>query len=138
MDGGGSEKVEGATEGAYTPHSSPNGKHISYIDVSKTPARLAVLRTDNGTVRYFNAVAHAQLYAGAIWTPNSRSIAYFAGDSVATNVWTQAIDGGRPKQLTNFTSGRIYRIAYSSDGKRLYLARGFSINDAFLVRGFAD
>jgi Tol biopolymer transport system component len=137
IDGGESSRVEGAGVGAFTPHFSPNGKYISYVDNSSMPIRLVVWETDNGNCRYFDVVEFAALYAGAIWTPDGRSLAYFAGDNKAMNVWTQPIEGGPPQQLTDFTTGRIHRIAYSADGKRLYLARGFTVNDALLAKGFA-
>jgi Tol biopolymer transport system component len=96
------------------------------------------LRRDDKTKRFFNVVQSAHLNVGAIWTPDGKSLAYIADNGKEGNVWIQPIKGGRPRQLTDFTSGWIYRIAYSADGKRLYLARGFAVNDALLVSGFAE
>ena len=38
--------------------------------------------------------------------------------------------------LTDFGSGDIYNYNFSSDGKRLYLARGYSTRNAVLIRNF--
>jgi len=138
IDGGEPLPLEGITVGAGTPHHSPDGKYMSYIDTSVNPSRLAVLRADDATVRFYDAVDSGLLNVGAIWTPDSRSLAYIAFNGKAANVWIQPIDGGPPRQFTDFTAGRIYRIAFSSDGKRLYLARGYAVNDAILIKGFTD
>jgi Tol biopolymer transport system component len=37
---------------------------------------------------------------------------------------TITVDGGAPKQLTNFTSNRIYSFDFSPDGKQIICARG--------------
>jgi len=50
-----------------------------------------------------------------------------------SNIWSQPVDGGEPKPLTDFTSGSIYHFAYSLDGTRLFLARGQQIRDAVLI-----
>jgi Tol biopolymer transport system component len=138
IDGGESQSVEGIKDGAYTPHSSPDGQYISFVDTSSFPQRLGLWRATDAALRFFDVVKAAQLHVGAIWTPDGKSLAYFADDGKTSNVWIQPIDGGPPRQLTDFTSGWIYRIAYAADGKRLYLARGFAVNDALLVRGFAE
>ena len=80
----------------------------------------------------------AQLNAGAVWTPDSRSLAYIAFAAKTANVWLQPVNGGPPRQLTNFAGGRIHRIAYSIGGTRLYLARGYAVNDAILIKGFVN
>jgi hypothetical protein len=48
----------------------------------------------------------------------------------------QPLDGGPPRQLTDFPNGDVYNFAYSPDGSKLYLARGFQIRDAILISGF--
>jgi Tol biopolymer transport system component/DNA-binding winged helix-turn-helix (wHTH) protein len=138
IDGGEPVPVEGATLGAYTPHHSPDGKFISYIDATVTPSRLAVMGVGEPKPRFYEVSNGSQLNVGAIWTPDSKALAYIVSSEKVSNVWIQPIDGGPPHQLTDFTSGRIHRIAFSADGNRLYLARGYGVNDVLLVKGFAD
>ena len=52
------------------------------------------------------------------------------------NVWERPIAGGAAKQLTKFTSGRIYSLDYTPDGKRLFLAKGQRTGDMVLIRNF--
>jgi hypothetical protein len=55
-----------------------------------------------------------------------------------SNIWSQPIEGGPPKHLTNFKSDLIFRFALSPDGRRLVLARGIQTRDVVLIRGFTD
>ncbi len=139
VKGGEPVPVEGATPGLIHPHYSRDGKHISLIDVSRAPIRLAVLATDGQSdPRFFEASPNAVLNVGAVWTPDGESLAYIVFGRKASNIWLRPVNGGAPHQLTNFTSGHIYRIAYSSDGRKIYLARGHPTNKALLIKGFAD
>jgi hypothetical protein len=47
----------------------------------------------------------------------------------------QTLDGKQPRPLTDFQNGAVYNFAYSHDGSKLYLARGFQIHDAILISG---
>jgi Tol biopolymer transport system component len=51
----------------------------------------------------------------------------------AANVWEQSIAGGEPRQLTRFTSGRIFNFDWSGDGKRLVMTRGSISRDVVLL-----
>ena len=46
------------------------------------------------------------------------------------------VDGGPPKQLTNFTSDQIFGFDISRDGKQLALARGTQASDVVLISDF--
>jgi Tol biopolymer transport system component len=50
------------------------------------------------------------------------------------NLYVQPLDGGVPRQLTNFTSLKIYAYQWSVDGKRLALVRGDSPSDLVLIK----
>ncbi|MGB7437285.1 MAG: hypothetical protein WBR26_07280 [Candidatus Acidiferrum sp.] len=52
------------------------------------------------------------------------------------NVWLQPLQGGKPRQLTNFSSDRIYSFDWSPDGKQLVVARGNSSSDVVLISNF--
>jgi hypothetical protein len=53
-----------------------------------------------------------------------------------SNLWAQSIDGSPPKQLTNFTTDRIFGFAFSRDGKQLALSRGTQASDVVLISDF--
>ena len=67
------------------------------------------------------------------WTPDGRSIAYV--DINGSNIWSQPLDGGPPRQITHFSDRQIASFAWSRDGKRLAVARTTTTNDIVLLRG---
>jgi Tol biopolymer transport system component len=68
------------------------------------------------------------------WTASGDALTYVRTKDGVSNLWSQTINGGPAKQITNFTSGLIWRHAWSCDGKYLALARGnFSIDAIMLT-----
>ncbi len=67
------------------------------------------------------------------WTPDGRSIAYV--DTNGSNIWSQPLDGGPPRQITHFSDRRVASFAWSRDGKRLAVARTTTTNDIVLLKG---
>jgi Tol biopolymer transport system component len=137
IDGGDFEALPGVSGGTQVAHYSPDGKLISYVDEAEVPPKLRVIATDGTPVRTFDVEPDSVLNVGAMWTPDSRSLAYIVYKNKVSNIWLQPLDrGARRRRLTDFTSGHIYRIAYSADGKKIYLARGHAKNGALLIKGF--
>jgi eukaryotic-like serine/threonine-protein kinase len=65
------------------------------------------------------------------WMPDNRSIAYPDLRSGVPNLWTQDLLGNAPaRQLTHFSSGKIWGCAFSVDGKLIALAHGSRQSDA--------
>ena len=50
-----------------------------------------------------------------------------------TNIWSQSLDGGPPKQITDFKDLLMTGFAWSRDGKQLACTRGSLLRDAILV-----
>jgi Tol biopolymer transport system component len=50
------------------------------------------------------------------------------------NLWLQPLDGRPGRELTNFTSLKIYSYQWSPDGKSLALVRGDSPSDLVLIQ----
>ena len=67
-----------------------------------------------------------------VWSPDGRSITYGRSDGGVGNVWAMPLDGGKPVQVTHFTSGIISRFAWSPDGKQLLVSRGTPSSDVVL------
>ncbi len=67
------------------------------------------------------------------WTADG--ITYGKASGGASNIWSQPLAGGPPRQLTRFTSERIIRYAWSRDGRSLIYAQGAVNNDVVLIRG---
>jgi Tol biopolymer transport system component len=53
-----------------------------------------------------------------------------------SNIWQQAVAGGPPARLTDFNADRIFRLAWSRDGRRLVFERGTENTDATLITDF--
>ena len=66
------------------------------------------------------------------WTAAGDALTFVRTKDGVSNLWSQPINGGPAKQITNFTSGLIWRHAWSRDGKYLALARGTFSIDAVL------
>lgn len=52
------------------------------------------------------------------------------------NLRLQPINGCEARPLTDFTGGDIYNFAFSDDGAKLFVARGYSIRNAVLISNF--
>jgi Tol biopolymer transport system component len=73
-------------------------------------------------------------YALIRWSPDSRAISYIVTRRGVSNLWRSPIDGGAPARLTHFTADRIFRFAWSRDGKSLACERGLTIGDVVLIK----
>jgi Tol biopolymer transport system component len=67
------------------------------------------------------------------WTPDGRAMAYIVTEDGVSNIWSQPLSGGKPKQLTDFKTQNIANFAWSRDGKYLALSRGGSNGDVVLI-----
>jgi Tol biopolymer transport system component len=70
------------------------------------------------------------------WTPDGSGLAFVVTRGGVSNLWVQPVAGGAPSPLTDFKTDRIFNFAWSRDGRRLALARGWSSGDVVLIRNF--
>src|SRR6202451_4589650 len=74
-------------------------------------------------------------HEGALrFTPDGKGFVYPLRDKGVANSYMQPLDGSPGRQLTNFTSLKIYSYQWSPDGKNLALVRGDSPSDLVLIR----
>lgn len=66
-------------------------------------------------------------------TMDLREFEYLLTNGDITNIWEQPLAGGPPKQITKFTSGRIFDFNWTADGKQLLLSRGEVTSDVVLL-----
>jgi len=71
---------------------------------------------------------------GFVFAPDGKSIVYTVREKNVDNLWAQPLDGSAYRQLTHFTSERIYGFAFSRDGARIAFERGHQESDAILLR----
>jgi hypothetical protein len=74
--------------------------------------------------------------AGLRWTPDARALTDIDTINGVSNIWSLPLDGGPPKQLTDFKTDQIFLFDFSRDGKQLALSRGTQTSDVILIRDF--
>jgi len=129
VSGGASVKVNDAIWANATP--SPDGKFLAITSFEeKTGWGEIVVPIEGG-----EPVKVAQLNATRLqWTPDSKFIVYVDSKNGVSNLWSQLVKGGPPRQITNFATGLIFDFAISSDGKKVILARGSVNSDVILIK----
>jgi DNA-binding winged helix-turn-helix (wHTH) protein/Tol biopolymer transport system component len=120
-----------------TMRTSPDGQFLAFpFDVYvPTPAlKLAVISIKRGRIeKTFDAPPGVFREACLRWSPDGKALQYLLTQGDVTNIWEQPLAGGRPKQITNFTSGSIFDFNWSQDGKRLFMSRGEVSSDVVLL-----
>jgi serine/threonine protein kinase len=115
---------------------SLDGRHLAFATPRKDGrVFLLTISADSGAVESetdvpptFDQTSHA-----ASWLPDNRSLAVSDLRSGYPNLWALTVLGSAPaKQLTHFTSGAIWNITVSPDGKSVVLARGINQADVVL------
>ena len=112
---------------------SPDGQQIAYptLDDGNQPATGVCDVATCTSPRIVARLTRPRFMA------DGRAIAYLDA-ATQTNIWIQPLDGGAPRQLTHFADDgkTIWDYAWSSDGKRLAVARGAITNNIVMLRGF--
>ncbi len=68
-----------------------------------------------------------------MWTADSRSVIYVDTQGGVSNLWSQPVDGGPPRQLTDFNTDQIFWFDYSPILHKFALARGTQTSDVVLI-----
>ena len=139
IEGGESIKL---TEKAFRmPKISPDGKYIAgyFPDAnpdSKIPKKmkLTILSAQDGSLVKQFSVPINDLERPLAWTPNSEAITFWRKEKGVANFWQQSLNSETPKQLTDWQTDEIFRMAYSKDGKYFAFERGNLIDDIILIQ----
>lgn len=130
IDGG--EPVQLTDKYSQAPVVSPDGKQIAcyYWDEQlETKYLTAIFSIDGGApVKTFDLPTPI-----VRWASDGRALTYIDTRDGASNIWSQPLAGGPPRQLTNWKSDRIFNFAWSRDGKQLAVSRGVVTSDVVLV-----
>jgi serine/threonine protein kinase/Tol biopolymer transport system component len=140
VEGGAPEQL--ADRMAYEPQVSPDGRWIAYaysdlpsIEIFyNIPAnKIAVIPFDGGEpVKVFDIKSGTTIEPTLRWSRDGRSLLYSVTQSSLSNVWSQPLDGGPPRQLTDFKEKLITTFNVAPDGK-LVCVRGVLPRNAALI-----
>ncbi len=136
IDGGAPEQL--THDNSVRPVVSPDGQWIAcfYRDENTRRNQIAVLPFAGGKpVKVFDKLALPDRFT-LRWTPDSRALTYIVTREGVSNLWTQPLEGGAPRQLTDFKTERIFRFAWSRDGQQLAIERGQDVSDVLLIKDF--
>jgi serine/threonine protein kinase/Tol biopolymer transport system component len=127
---------------AYEPQVSPDGKWIAYAysDLPNVeilyniPAnKIAVIPFDGGEpVKVFDVKPGTTIEPTLRWSRDGNSLLYSVTQSAISNVWSQPLDGGPPRQVTDFKEKLITTFNVAPDGK-LVCVRGVFPRDAAVI-----
>ena len=119
------------------PVVSPDGKWIStyYRLETKAPWRLGIVPFNGGAPVKSFEVPQGVLFQSLVrWTPDGSALAYIMNRDGVANIWTQPLDGGPARQITNFQSDQIFWFEWSPDGRQLGVSRGAITSDVVMIR----
>ncbi len=113
---------------------SPDGKLLAYHfvdDQTKSPNIAVTAFADGAPIKTFEMPG----MSGPLFyfSYDGHSLIYIKNPNGVANLWSQPLDGGAPKPLTDFKSDFFFRFAYSRDGKQLAVARGTVSRDAVMI-----
>ena len=135
----GDNAVELTSKVSINPVISPDGKFVAYLypdshDPFAPTNRIAIIPFEGGEpIKTFSYQAADRLQTAIQWAADGKSILYTMNRNNATNIWSQPLDGGPAKQVTDFKDSLMSGFAWSRDGKNLACTRGISLRDAVLI-----
>lgn len=120
------------------PSVSPDGRFVAHYWMTPEHWRLGV--TAIGGPLPVMSLPILPTHSGRVvhWSPDGAALAYIDGSGGAWNIWTQPLDGGPARSLTQFTEGRIATFDWSRDGSRLAWTRINEVRDVVSVRFGAE
>ncbi|MGA8151988.1 MAG: hypothetical protein WB952_13635 [Terriglobales bacterium] len=112
-----------------------DGKTIllgTYDFKAQRPA-ISLVSLDSGQIQ--QTLQYDSRHSGQLrFSPDGKGIVYPVREKGVDNLWLQPIAGGVGRQITNFSSLKIYSYQWSLDGKGLALVRGDSPSDLVLIQ----
>jgi DNA-binding winged helix-turn-helix (wHTH) protein/Tol biopolymer transport system component len=130
---------------------SPDGKFLAYGFEEYDPEpvnKLAVIPVDGSSPAKVLGVpgwtfesgccrdSHLRITGALRWSPDGKGLQSLVTRDGVTNIWELPLGGGKPKQLTMFTSGLMTDFEWFPDGKQLVLTRGELNSEVVLISNF--
>jgi Tol biopolymer transport system component/DNA-binding winged helix-turn-helix (wHTH) protein len=135
----GGEPVQVSRGWSVSPRVSPDGNVVAcfYEDETNETLRISLIPIAGGEpIKSYPVPATVFLRGGLQWKPDGSALTYIDNSNGVSNFWSQSLDGSPPKQLTRFSTDKVFRFAWSTDGRRLAFERGMEINDTTMIDNF--
>jgi serine/threonine protein kinase/Tol biopolymer transport system component len=136
---GGGTPTQVSSHLAIRPLVSPDGNWLAVESVvtkeDRTIHTIEVRPLEGGKLNSLAYPDNAEYGRPLHWSPDNRAITYLSTTKGVTNIWALPIDGGKPKQITDFKSERIYNFAWSPSGD-LAVSRGTESSDVIMISSF--
>lgn len=140
IDGGEAAALfDNSDEWGMFPRLSPDGKHFVYTAMEYDKANnkfnryVRVLTVSGGEIGNLETQIDQNLGWNYRFSADAKNLTYVNMLGVQ-NLFNLPLNGGAPKQLTNFTSGIIMNFNWSNDGRKLYIVRGVLSNELVLLK----
>ena len=118
------------------PAASPDGRRVAYYSLNRGRWVIRVISIDGGSeIGTFPLPANSSSRA-LRWMPDGRAFAYIVTVDGVSNVWKQALEGGSPEPVTDFSSDRMVDFAWSRDGRLLAVMQAVETSDAVRITDF--
>lgn len=130
----GGEPVQLSETNGSHPAISPDGKLIAYVylDEQTRNRRIEVIPAEGGkAVKEFELPHTAG--SNVRWSRDGLAIQFVVRARGASNIWSQPLSGGPPKQITEFKSDYLAAFDWSPDGKFLAMSRYSVSSDVLLM-----
>lgn len=114
---------------------SPDGSQIVY-EFRDPGSPLKIEIVDAATGQPLRSLNRPQNILGWNLSADGQSLTCARGSDTVSNLWTIPLDGGNPKQLTDWKDETVFWISWSRDGKNLAVTRGSVSNDVVLIKDF--
>src|ERR1044071_9723259 len=123
-----------ANEWAAAP--APDGLHVAFVGRgyaqwwrhghAHIDESAIMLMREHSTSKYEQLTDGSAKEVWPMWGEGGKSLYYMSDRGGAENIWKLVL-GGRPAQLTKFTSGRVLWPSISYDGRTIVFERGYGI-----------
>jgi TolB protein len=132
IDGGTPTQLNG--QEMYSLSVSPDGQLIAYYHRPpefNAPVQVHIVFAETGAViKTLPVLGDGNRLS---WSPDGKEIDYVETREGVSNLMRMPLDGGKPRQLTDWKTDQIFWFAWSTDGKQLACTRGSNDRDLILM-----
>lgn len=137
---GGGAPVNLFKKSALYPVVSPDGLRLAYFvnphpDSQRWELQISDLQS-SAPARSLSLPETAVPYSGLAWAPDGSGLTYVSTLGGAANLWLQPLDGGQPRQLTDFKDSEILSYAWAPRGGQVACVLGIKTYTPVIIKPF--